>query len=526
MNSLSKTTKNVCVIGAGASGLIATKELLDEGHQVSCFEKYSKLGGVFNYSDFKGGVYDSTQLTVSNYFMAYSCFPPKSDEKRKYWTRREYSDYLNDFVANFKLAQHIQYNRKITSVKRQDNGQYSVIVAQSEDPSQTEIYVFDAVAVCSGTHQIPREIEIKGKENFKGKIRHSASYKRADVFKGKRVLCVGIGETGADITHEIAQVAKKCVLSIRQYQSILERYPYGREHTNDAYTSYALYSMPTTIQNLIANTHLAMMEKFSKNAELRAYAKWNRKAGNYFNHFFTKNEIFFKSIAEGKLEVNTAGIDHLEGNEVIFKDGSRVEVDSIILNTGYVDQFPFIKDAEIIDVRKMYKHMIHPDLGIDIVLIGWARPAVGGVPACSEMQSRYFALLCSNQLQLPDNQKLQTLIQKQANYEQKIYHKNPLLKTLVHYSSYMHDFAKIIGCSPWQMATFVNLKLLNKVWYGSQLPNIYRLYGPHNNPKQAKETIYKMSIAIKPIDQVMLFLFMVITKLLAKLKIISADPSY
>ncbi len=526
MHSLSKTTKNVCVIGAGPSGLIATKELLDEGHQVRCFEKYGKLGGVFNYSDFNGGICDSTQLTVSNYFMAYSCFPPKTHEKRKYWTFREYTDYLSDFVEHFKLGQQIQYNRKVISVKRQNDGKYAVLVEQSNDPLQAETHLFDAVAVCSGTHQLPRDIEIKGKEIFEGEIYHSASYKKAEVFKGKRVLCVGIGESGADITHNIAQVAKRCMLSIRQYQTIVERFPFGRKFPNDAFTSYALYSIPTTVQNLLANLQLAVMEKFSKNEEVVAYAKWNRKTGNFFNHFFTKNEIFFKSIAEGKLEVNTTGIDHLEANHVVFQDGAKLEVDVIMLNTGYVDQFAFIKDAEINDIRQMYKHMIHPELGADVVFIGWARPGVGGVPACSEMQSRYFSQLCSHALQLPEKTELDSLIQQQENFEEKIYHKNPTLRTLVHYSTFMHDFAKTIGCSPWRIATFLNPKLLYKIWYGSQLPNIYRLYGPHNNPEQAKDIIYKLAIAINPAEQVMYFLFTGISAMLAKLGIIQANPNY
>jgi dimethylaniline monooxygenase (N-oxide forming) len=125
-----------------------------------------------------------------------------------------------------------------------------------------------------------------------------------------------------------------------------------------------------------------------------------------------------------------------------------------MLNTGYVDQFAFIKDAEINDIRQMYKHMLHPELGADVVFIGWARPGVGGVPACSEMQSRYFSLLCSHVLQLPEKTELESLIQQQENFEEKIYHKNPALRTLVHYSTFMHDFAKTIGCSPWQSATF------------------------------------------------------------------------
>src|SRR6478735_1306183 len=63
---------DVCVIGAGASGLVAMKELLDEGHVVSCYEKADRQGGLFNYSPTHGGVYDSTRLTISNNFMAFS----------------------------------------------------------------------------------------------------------------------------------------------------------------------------------------------------------------------------------------------------------------------------------------------------------------------------------------------------------------------------------------------------------------------------------------------------------------------
>jgi dimethylaniline monooxygenase (N-oxide forming) len=67
---------------------------------------------------------------------------------------------------------------------------------------------------------------------------------------------------------------------------------------------------------------------------------------------------------------------------------------------------------------------------------------------------------------------------------------------------------------------------LYKIWYGSQLPNIYRLYGPHNNPEQAKDIIYKLAIAINPAEQVLYCLFTGISAILAKLGIIQADPNY
>ena len=39
------------VIGAGAAGLVAARELIAEGHQVTVFEKGSQTGGVWVYTD-------------------------------------------------------------------------------------------------------------------------------------------------------------------------------------------------------------------------------------------------------------------------------------------------------------------------------------------------------------------------------------------------------------------------------------------------------------------------------------------
>lgn len=39
------------VIGAGAAGLVAARELVNEGHKVTVFEKGSCTGGVWVYTD-------------------------------------------------------------------------------------------------------------------------------------------------------------------------------------------------------------------------------------------------------------------------------------------------------------------------------------------------------------------------------------------------------------------------------------------------------------------------------------------
>ena len=142
---------NVLVVGAGSSGLVTMKELQDEGHDFECIESCGHLGGVFFYDKDKGGVYDSTLLTVSNYFMTFSSLPPAASEPRRFWTHTEYLSYLRRFAEHFQLSSKIQYNTSLTRLRFEPEQ----VVATLSVSGRQETRVYDAVAICTGTHQIP-----------------------------------------------------------------------------------------------------------------------------------------------------------------------------------------------------------------------------------------------------------------------------------------------------------------------------------------------------------------------------------
>ncbi|MFJ4620181.1 flavin-containing monooxygenase [Streptomyces sp. NPDC088812] len=520
--------KNVCVIGAGPSGLVAVKELLDEDHSVTCFERGPGLGGVFRaeIGPEEAGAYDSTMLTISNYMMAFSSFPPPKGQERRYWSAGEYRAYLSDFADRFDLRPCMRYRTDVLSIAKNDTGGYTVEVAPVGSPDDMVAHQFDAVVVSTGTHRVPNFVDLPGQDDFAGEIVHSAHYRNAEPFRGKRVLCLGIGETAADVVNEIAQVAGACTLSVRRYQPIVERYPGDRGHTNDAYTSHLLHSVPLAAAGAIMRAGTKRNKRRGRTGAARAVAAWNSKNKNFFNHFLTKNEAFVHRIVDGSLTVNASGIERLGKDYVLFKDGHRESIDTIMLNTGYVEEFDILKDANITDVRRLYKHMIHPDLGTGVAFIGWARPAAGGVPACSEMQSRYFALLCSGKKRLPDRIRLLALIERQAAYENEVFHGNPDLRTLVHYNHYMIDFAKVIGCSPWRPAVFRDPLLAQKLWYGSQTPHVYRLFGPHSDHRTARQTVMSLPSAFKAPEILATLAVSGVSRVLIALGLMKPDPRY
>lgn len=489
-------SRDVCVIGAGASGLVVMKELLDEGHVVTCFEKADRHGGLFNYSPSRGGVYDSAKLTISNNFMAFSSFPPRDYETPRYWRHTEYFEYLRQFAEEFHLLERVMFNTEVLAVRR-DDGKVLVEV-QSESGKVTERR-FDAIAICVGAHQLPRFPDIPGRDDFKGTITHTFDYKNAEPYRGKNVLCIGAGETAADVVHEIAAVANSCTLSLRHYPAIIARYPGNKSFPNDAYTSRMLHIIPRSDQTKMKIRESKLALKDPKIDPIRrVVAEWNLLEGNFGSQFLTKSEVFVEDVASGRVAVNVSGIKEMTPDGVTFNDGTGVTVDAVVCNTGYYDDFSFVKDVDITRARQLYRHMFHPALGSSVAFIGWARPAEGGVPPCSEMQSRYFALLCSNKRSLPPPEKLEQLIERENTAEETEFAHAQTVGTLVPYVAYMDAMARLIGCKPNPLRLLRHPALLYKYWAASCVNIQYRLQGPHADPEAAARVMRSLAVPWGP----------------------------
>lgn len=480
------------------SGLVAIKELRDEGHRVTCFERTTQVGGNFNYPI--GAAYDSMSLTVSQSHMAFSCFPPPLGDERRFWRREEYAAYLRDFAAKFTLLPYIKFETEIVTIQRgADNDQFRVTSRDKQTGTVTET-VFDAVALCSGAHavHIPRIPKFEGADTFQGQIEHSVHYKSPEPFRGKHVVCVGFGETAADVTYQIAEVAASCWTSFRRYPAVIKRY-YG-PYTHDSYTTRIQGMLPRFVLNRLLlqdaqRTFDAPPDKTDPGDRL--LAEWTLKCGTPSHQPLQKNDDFVNSIITGKLQVKPYGIQRLEEDSVVFTDGSRVQADVLMCCTGYDEGTPpsLIEGADVSRVRDLYKHVFHPDLGPRVAFIGWARPAQGGIPACSEMQSRYFALLCSGRRMLPEKNERRRLIAQDRDTEERAFYARKYQGTIVSYTTYMDEVAELVGCRPRVRDFLFNPRMAYRLVCGANIPTAYRLRGPHAEPEMAKRVLLSLPIA-------------------------------
>lgn len=211
--------KRICVVGAGPSGLVMAKSLLEEGHEPVVFEKQKTLGGLWVLNKEKtGGAYKKTRFQSSMFTSVFSDFFPE-DLKSTFYSVDEVMAYLRKYAEAFQLTERIQCESEVVSVAQVDD-RWTVRVRVRGEERQEE---FDGVALCQGSFWEPYVPKKEGLERFKGEVIHSGQYFDNSRFRGKRVLVIGSGVSAMDIAEEAAEVAAEVYWSRRSKKLILPR---------------------------------------------------------------------------------------------------------------------------------------------------------------------------------------------------------------------------------------------------------------------------------------------------------------
>ncbi|MEW5305259.1 MAG: hypothetical protein WDW36_007814 [Sanguina aurantia] len=127
------------VIGAGAAGLVAARELRAEGHRVTVFESGSGLGGVWRYDPrtesedplgqdpkrprVHSSMYQQLRTNLPRDVMAFSDYPfdpsvmgTRSTDPRLFCSHNEVQAYLESFADFYDLHPMLHYNSAITAI--------------------------------------------------------------------------------------------------------------------------------------------------------------------------------------------------------------------------------------------------------------------------------------------------------------------------------------------------------------------------------------------------------------------------
>ncbi|KFV09701.1 Dimethylaniline monooxygenase [N-oxide-forming] 1, partial [Tauraco erythrolophus] len=474
----------VAVVGAGISGLTATKCCLDEGLEPTCFEQSQDIGGLWRYTEHieasRPSLYPSVISNTSKEMSAFSDFLYPEDFP-VFLPNARLLDYLRRYAKQFGIGEHIKFGTTVVSIRKRPDfattGQWDVV---TEADGKQMSHIFDAVMVCSGNlyePSLPLHC-FPGIERFQGQYFHSRQYKHPDMFQGKRVLVVGMGNSGVDIAVEASRVAAKVTVSTSRGAWVLSRvfqhgYPWDMVFN-------------TRLMNLIRNSLPGPLSR----------GLVNYMVNQYFNHENyglqpeksclmrepVLNDDLPSYILTGRITIKP-GVKEFKDNSVVFHSCPEEEpIDIIVFCTGYNVSFPFLEEADVKVENKhasLYKyvfptHLQRPTLAV----LGLIKP-LGAIMPVTEMQARWVTRIFKGLCWLPP----QSVMEKEVNETKKIRVRwfglsfDEVLKT--DWLVYMDELASFIGAKPSVLGLLCRDPWLAlTIFFGPSTPSQYGLVGP------------------------------------------------
>ncbi len=491
-------SKKMCIIGAGPSGLCTAKEIQENNPNidVKVLEKSNDIGGVFS------NCYEGLNLVNNPFLISFSDFPPQDNyNDLKMWQAKEYVDYLKRYAQHNHLFSLIHFGCTVQKINK-ENDQWEIFF-QKDKHIDTEI--FDYLVVCSGTNHEAKKTSLPNQEKFSGEVIYGGNIRKISALKDKKVVFVGLGETASDLIYLSRNLVKKSYTSIRRWPGyFIPRY-HDKKPT-DLDTSNIYHALSRDIDD----SKLSFLMKFKRKLEYKnIISQEDQKIQSTMNHFnasyhsinylgpfrrvTTKSCGFIKTYLENKTLLKP-GIANLEDKKVIFKDGSSVLADTIVLCTGNTFNISFLPDkilSKVSSPNKLYKYMFVPDVN-NCYFVGFVRPNLGSLPSVSELQARYLSSCLNQEIILPNQEQMQqNILSQQQRFRWQFPIDSNRVSHLVDYYSYTKSLAKDLNILPKQWHLFFSdICLWYKVNFSFLYPGIYRLY-PHNNKSKKIAFIIK-----------------------------------
>lgn len=420
------TPNRVCIIGAGSSGIASCKVLQEHGIPFDCFEASDRVGGNWAYDNPNqmSSAYKSLFINTSKPRMQYSDYP-MPDSYPVFPHHSQIFAYFNDYVDHFQFRRCIQFNTLVTQAMPLAGGGWEVTLQDGTTKR------YRALLVANGHHWDARWPDPPFPGHFDGTVIHSHYYREPDAYKDRRVLVLGFGNSAMDIAVETSRVSAMTYLAVRRGFHVIPKYLLGRPLDQPVNIP-----VPFEWQRRIYGVLVGL--QIGKPA---AYGLPEPDHGILQAHPTVSSDILTR-IVHGRVKVKP-NIRQLDGDGVIFADGSREPIDDIIYCTGYKVTFPFF-DASVIEAREnelpLFRRVFHPQYR-NLFFIGLLQP-LGAIMPLAEWQSIWVSKYLLGKYALPSLAELLADIKREREQMRKRYGNSPRHTMQVDYEPYVKALLK------------------------------------------------------------------------------------
>lgn len=314
------------IIGAGPSGLAAARVFKEAGLPFEVAERNLDVGGQWLYGAPSSSIYESTHLISSKGTTAFADYP-MPDDWPAYPHHTQVFDYLKAFASHFDLYPSIRFNRAVTRLTQED-GRWQ---ATFDDGASV---TYAGVVIANGHLSDPELPPVTG--TFNGELMHAKTYKSPDIFADRRVLIVGMGNTGCDIAVDAVHRAAKVLWSVRGGNHFTPKFLGGKP--SDEANHKPRFVLPRGLRSAVHERVLRFVVGAPESYGLP------RPTHRLYDRTPVVNTLVLQHLGQGDIGLRPP-LARLDDDRVIFTDGRADAVDLVLFATGYRITFPFFDAA-------------------------------------------------------------------------------------------------------------------------------------------------------------------------------------
>ncbi|KAL3844155.1 hypothetical protein ACJIZ3_001558 [Penstemon smallii] len=334
------------IVGAGPSGLAAAACLKEKGIPSLILERSNCIASLWQLK-----TYDRLKLHLPKQFceLPLMAFPSHFPT---YPTKQQFVQYLEDYAERFGIRP--VFGSKVVSAEFDGNlGFWRVATEEAVE------YICRWLIVATGENAEAVVPEIEGAEGFGGEVVHTSGYKSGGVYKGKKVLVVGCGNSGMEVCLDLCNFNAKPSLVVRDTVHILPREMLGR--STFGLSMWLLKWLPIRL----VDRFLLLVSWFMYGDTGRIGLDRPQLGPLELKSLTGKTPVLdvgtFGKIKNGDIKV-CPGIRSLRHQSVEFLDGRTESFDAIVLATGYKSNVPtWLKESDMFSNKDGLPKMPFPN---------------------------------------------------------------------------------------------------------------------------------------------------------------------
>jgi cation diffusion facilitator CzcD-associated flavoprotein CzcO len=378
-----RRSPKVAIIGAGFGGLGTAVALRRAGiDDIVIIEADDGIGGTWRRNTYPGAACD-----VQSHLYSFS-FAPNKSWSRTYARQPEILAYLESVVDDFDLCRHLMLGTRVGTVCwNADNWRWDLQVDRAGHAATMSADVVVCAVGLFGSVKLP---DIAGLPDFNGALMHTAQWDHSIDLMGKRVAVIGTGASGVQVVPELAKVV--------EHLAVFQRTPPWMVPKDDR--PYSATELAQFRRNPLAvRRRRWQIWKFQHDntatfADDPVVAARSQIATSFLERTVADERLrraltpdypfrckrvllgdeYYRALQEDNVALVTDPIDRISETSVITVTGRVVDVDVIVLATG----FETSRYLSSIDVIGAGGHRLHERWGPDPS--AYLGVAVGGFP--------------------------------------------------------------------------------------------------------------------------------------------------